>query len=103
MFAMKNLSPSDELLRKCYVIGMPIATYVVAAMAGTWWLDHNLPRGVAYLVMLYVIAIRFSTQPNLRVGSAAKAFIWIVFIVPTILATAGFLYGLLIRYFGGTT
>lgn len=89
---MSSLLPKNEKLEKIFLYVNPILTYLVAAMAATWWIDDDLLRGIVFLVGIYVFTYESGVK-NFYKPNKNHLYFYLVYVVPVGLATIFFIYG----------
>lgn len=85
--------PSDRQLNGLIISLVFSTTYLLAAIAGTWWLDGDLLRGAMAIAVLGMLAL----NAGLKIVRGNGSYVWFTgaFVFPLLAGGLGFAYGFL--------
>lgn len=72
----------------------PLASYLIAIGAGTWWFNNEFARGVIFLIASLVLTFDLGLR---YCGPGRKVYWFWVFLLPFLLAVTSFVIGVILN------
>lgn len=85
--------PGDRQLNGLITFFVLPTAYLLAAIAGIWWLDGDLLRGAIAVAVLCMLAL----NAGLKIVRGNGSYVWFAgaFVFPLLVGLLGFAYGFL--------
>jgi len=83
--------PEDKTIEKILTVGVAAGILIAGLVAGTWWQDGNVLKGVIALTFMTVFVVHFGTKIFKNKGG--KIYFYTFMLTPLAIAYLSFFYG----------